>query len=270
MGVRGRHTAGRAADTEGELDEREWREWLGDDLQDDRAEATWWWTALTRRAGIRADGRGPRWRIGLGAAVCGVLVLVLGVGWLGWRGSAAAPDGTPVPVRAVPSQGPAAPSPPTARTGAGPTAPATAGAVVVVHVAGEVQGPGVVRLPAGSRVADAVAQAGGLGPRAEPASVNLARQLVDGEQIVVAPQGAAPPDPAGGATAGGAAPAGPVDLNTATVEQLQSLPGVGAKKAEAIVQWREDHGRFSRPEELQEIRGIGEKTFAALRDLVRV
>lgn len=166
---------------------------------------------------------------------------------------------------------------------AGPVAAATATAgLLVVHVVGAVRRPGVVELPAGSRVADAVAAVGGLTRRGDPASVNLARPAVDGEQVVVARRGAAgvggaavPPATGavgtpGVAAPGGSAPAAPVDLNTATLEQLDTLPGIGPVLAQRILDWRAANGRFSTVEELGEVSGIGEATLGDLRPLVTV
>ncbi|MFB7184751.1 helix-hairpin-helix domain-containing protein [Streptomyces sp. NPDC056230] len=142
---------------------------------------------------------------------------------------------------------------------------------VVVDVSGKVRKPGVLRLPSGSRVADALRAAGGARPGADLAGLNRARVLMDGEQIVVG----APPGPAGTGGAGGAAPgtgggpvAGPVSLNQATVEQLDTLPGVGPVLAQHIIDYRTQHGGFRSVEELREVNGIGDRRFADLRPLV--
>jgi competence protein ComEA len=141
--------------------------------------------------------------------------------------------------------------------------------LLVVDVAGEVQRPGVYRLPAGSRADTAVERAGGVTRRAEPSAVNLAMPLHDGQQIVVPRHGAAPaaassgPAPAGGGSA--AAPAQPVSLSTATAEQLDTLDGIGPTLAARIVQYREAHGGFRSVDELRQVSGIGDKRFAALR-----
>ena len=155
---------------------------------------------------------------------------------------------------------------------------------VFVHVAGAVTSPGVVDLPAGSRVVDAVRAAGGLRPDADPDRVNLAAELVDGQRIVIPAVGQDVPlevlptgPPAvggsgGSATGTGAAGAssGPVDLNSATAEQLDALPGVGPATAAAILSHREQHGPFRSVEDLIEVRGIGEAKLDGLRDLVTV
>ncbi len=131
---------------------------------------------------------------------------------------------------------------------------------VVVHVAGLVAHPGLVTLPAGSRIAEAIAAAGGLLDRAE-VTVNLAAVVVDGQQIVVGP-GVAP-----GASAGGAQV---LSLNTSTASELETLPGVGPVLAARIVAYREEHGPFDAVEDLLSITGIGERMLATLRDLVAV
>jgi competence protein ComEA len=137
---------------------------------------------------------------------------------------------------------------------------------VMVHVVGEVREPGVVQLPAGSRVVDAVRAAGGLRRGGKLGGTNLARVLADGERIEV-----------GGADAGasvgmvgGAGTGGLLDLNTATAEQLDALPGIGPVTAAKILSWRSTHRRFSVVDELAEVPGIGPKTLADLRPLVRV
>jgi competence protein ComEA len=144
---------------------------------------------------------------------------------------------------------------------------------LVVHVTGAVRRPGLVELPAGSRVDAALSAAGGATHKADLASVNLARRLVDGEQIVVLRKGrsTAPPGGASGPPAdASASPGQPVDLNTATLEQLDGLPGVGPVLAQRIIDWRTEHNRFSSVDELTEVSGIGERTLADLRPLVHV
>ena len=144
--------------------------------------------------------------------------------------------------------------------------------VVRVHVAGEVLRPGVVTLPEGAIVLDAITAVGGLVPDADPAQLNLAAPVSDGMQVLIGStaeprgdlNGAAAPAPGGGA--GG----GALDLNTATAAELETLPGVGPVMAAAILAWREENGRFTAVEELQEVSGIGPKTFEKLKPLVRV
>jgi competence protein ComEA len=167
--------------------------------------------------------------------------------------------------------------------GGGPTGVVVPGtARVVVHVSGHVRRPGLVRLPAGSRVWDAVAAAGGPARGARLDRLNLARPLVDGEKLTV-PDADDPltvaPGPAEAASAvPGGARAGPggetsgavIDLNGATLADLDTLPGVGPVLAGRIMAWRTQHGRFTRVEELGEVTGIGDKLLAQLTPLVRV
>lgn len=134
-------------------------------------------------------------------------------------------------------------------------------AILVVHVAGEVRRPGIVRLVAGSRVVDAIEAAGGATPSAVLAGVNLASVVVDGSQIVVP------------SSAQGAAPTvddGVVVVNRATATELESLPGVGPVLAERILSHRDEHGPFEQVEDLLDVSGIGEATLARLRPLVRI
>jgi len=148
-------------------------------------------------------------------------------------------------------------------------APPTPVPTVRVHVAGAVTSPGVVVLPAGSIVRDAIAAAGGLAADADPAHLNLAAPVGDGMQILIgsvdAPEGTIS-TPDGGTPGDGTG--GPLNLNTATQGQLEALPGIGPVTAAAILAWREENGRFSTVEELQEIAGIGPRTFEKLAPLV--
>ncbi|MDR1387756.1 MAG: helix-hairpin-helix domain-containing protein [Propionibacteriaceae bacterium] len=150
-------------------------------------------------------------------------------------------------------------------------------AVMSVHVLGAVASPGLVRLPVGGRVWDALMAAGGLTDQADPAELNLAAVLSDGCQIIVGtraePRGEVRAGLDGGPAAGGstAVPAGgTIDLNSATAQQLETLPGVGPVTAAAILAWRSQHGRFTTVAELQEVDGIGPKTYAQLVPYVRV
>ncbi|MDN5917344.1 MAG: helix-hairpin-helix domain-containing protein [Pseudonocardia sp.] len=164
-------------------------------------------------------------------------------------------------------------------------APAAQAGPLVVSVVGKVARPGLVRVPDGSRVADAVDAAGGAQPGVDLSVLNLARRLGDGEQIAIGVK-PAPDAQAGGAAEGGGAPAGgaggesagaaagtagaKVNLNQATAEQLDALPGIGPVTAKKILDWRNQNGRFSRLEQLREIDGIGERRFARLREQVTV
>jgi competence protein ComEA len=136
-------------------------------------------------------------------------------------------------------------------------------ALLVVDVAGAVRRPGLVRLPLGSRVADAIAAAGGVRPGATTAGLNLARKVLDGEQVLV---GA--PAPAAGASA--AASGARLDLNTATADQLDTLPGVGPVLADRIVEWRTAHGPFTSVDQLREVSGIGARKLDSIRELLTV
>ncbi|GAA2860830.1 hypothetical protein GCM10010472_17690 [Pseudonocardia halophobica] len=158
-------------------------------------------------------------------------------------------------------------------TSAPPTAAPTE---LVVSVSGKVRRPGLVRVPDGSRVADVLEAAGGAVPGTDLATLNLARRVADGEQVAVGVPAAADaggaasgPAPTGG-DAASVGPAGKIDLNHATVEQLDALPGVGPVTAQRIVDWRTRNGRFARVDQLREVEGIGERRFAQLRELVTV
>ena len=172
------------------------------------------------------------------------VVVALGAGVLAWR--------------ARPHLEPVAPPPVVSLS------TSDAPAMVVVAVSGRVQQPGLVRLPAGARVADALAAAGGALPGTDLSSLNLARKVTDGELIVV---GAPPPPGAAGAAPG---PAGPVNLNTATLDQLQTLPGVGPVLAQRIIDYREQHGGFASVADLRKVTGIGDARYNDLKTRVTV
>lgn len=196
-----------------------------------------------------------RIRLGLGAAVVVALVAVsatVGIGLL--TRSSAAPETIPT------SQSPTAP-----RSG-------IAAGSVYVHVLGEVAHPGLFVLDEGARVAEALAAAGGTLPSAELGAVNLARLLVDGEQIKVPAVGAAPAGPAGPAAGGGGSGAAGtlIDLNTADAAALETLPRIGPALAQRIIDWRTTNGRFTSVDDLLGVPGIGDKMLAGLRDLVRI
>jgi competence protein ComEA len=160
----------------------------------------------------------------------------------------------------APSGAPPAPAPAPSATGS-----------VVVDVAGRVRRPGIVQLPAGARVVDALRAAGGARPGVQTRSLNLARPLVDGEQIVV---GLRVPAMAGSTGTSVAPTTGssivPVNLNTATAEQLDTLPGIGPVTAQAILDWRTQNGSFTSVDELLEVSGIGDATLADIAPYVYV
>jgi len=216
----------------------------------------------------------------LGAALTGVLVLLLAPSLLRGgnllAGQDAADDWESAQAEATPDTGEAAPD--TGETGNGPQR-------LVVHVVGAVEAPGVVDLPSGSRVSDALEAVGGATGDAAVESVNLARVLVDGEQIRVPESGdeaaaAGPPEADGtGAVPPGPGAAGPevgdaagalVDLNTADLAALETLPGIGPVTAQSIVDHREAVGRFSTVDELLDVSGIGDATLGRIRDSVTV
>jgi competence protein ComEA len=212
------------------------------------------------RGRLRLDPGMPGVRV---LALTGLLAALVAGVCLWW--SRPKPQSTPAPI-VRPAARPVGAPP------AGGTTPSPSLSTLVVDVAGKVRHPGVVSLPAGARVIDAIKEAGGLRPGAKTGTLNLARRVADGEQVLVGvdatPAAAVPPtDPtAPGATA----PAAPVDLNTATAAQLDQLPGVGPVLAQRIVDYRTQHGGFRSPDELRQVSGIGEAKFADLKNLVRV
>jgi competence protein ComEA len=137
------------------------------------------------------------------------------------------------------------------------------GVDVVVDVAGAVREPGVYRLPAGSRVNDAVERAGGPGPRAAVEGINLAARLTDGQQVVV-PEQVGGPGAAAAAAATGTSD-GPISAGTATLEELDTIEGIGPVTAQKIVDFRAEHGGISTVDQLDEIDGVGPATMDALR-----
>ncbi|SBT46025.1 ComEA family DNA-binding protein [Micromonospora auratinigra] len=231
-------------------------------------------TADSPAVGIEAEGTGrPATRLpGPGAfdpgrrgvralaVVAAVVVLVAGV-WA-WRSR---PHAEPVRPVAAPETSERSPA---------PVGSSNAAAQVVVAVAGKVRRPGLVRLPAGARVADALDAAGGALPGVDVALLNPARKVTDGELILVgvaapaAPPGAA--GPAAGAAGSGGVAGGPVNLNTATLAQLDALPGVGPVLAQRILDHREQHGGFRSVSDLRQVDGIGDARYEQLKDLVTV
>ncbi|MEU9864092.1 ComEA family DNA-binding protein [Streptomyces sp. NPDC047971] len=203
------------------------------------------------------------------------VVLVVAAGLAGRSFWAGRPEVVKAPevVRAAPPESVASATEPTEPAAGTPPPPD-----VVVDVSGKVRRPGVLTLPGGSRVADALRAAGGVRPGTDVTGLNRARILLDGEQVVVGLP-AVPNNPGSGSGAGGVSGAGgggpagvragPLSLNSATVEQLDTLPGVGPVLARHIVDHRLERGGFRSVAELREVTGIGERRFAELAPLVR-
>lgn len=196
-----------------------------------------------------------------------LIVLAVGVGWTAY---------SLLQVRSAPVAD-AAPRVESSPAAAPTAAPSSAGAgtkQVVVHVIGAVRKPGVVRLEEGGRLGDAIAAAGGLAHTAAVGELNLAELAVDGTQIKIGdrrhPGGWVRDGPTGttATTAAGSGGGAKISLNKASVQQLDTLPGVGPVTAQKIVDWRSAHGRFSSLSELQEVDGIGPKTYADLAELI--
>lgn len=154
-------------------------------------------------------------------------------------------------------------------TAADSAAPENASGEVVVHVAGAVSSPGVYTLPADSRVDDAVRAAGATAD-ADLSQLNLAQKLADGQKITVPVAGAAPADGSSAATTADNDNGGLININTATQEELESLPNIGEVRAQAIITYREEHGGFRTIDELKEVSGIGDKIFADISPHVTV
>jgi competence protein ComEA len=140
--------------------------------------------------------------------------------------------------------------------------------LLVIDVAGAVRRPGLYRLRSGSRIDDAIAAAGGATAKAQLDAVNLAAPIADGEQVVVPGRGAAGLAAAASPPAAGSSPSAPLDLNTATAEQLDSLPGIGPVTAQKILDYRQEHGAFHSVAELEGVPGIGAGRLAQLKGLV--
>ncbi|MGW3241753.1 ComEA family DNA-binding protein [Streptomyces sp. NPDC001070] len=218
-----------------------------------------WRLALTERL--------PTWfsvRCGIEAktavAVAVVLLVALAFAVHHFRTGRPRTVAVPPAASALPAaaQAPAAVAPRVPRPAPG------AAPVLVVDIAGKVRRPGLRRLPAGSRVADALAAAGGALPGTDTSALNLARLLADGEQIVVG----RPAGPPSAAIPGAAAATGPLSLSAATAEQLDALPGVGPVLARHIIDYRTRHGGFTSVEQLRDVNGIGDRRFSDLKSLV--
>lgn len=208
---------------------------------------------LGRLAGV------PRARLGVGAAVV-LVMLALAVAVV--MSAVTAAGSAPRPV-VIPSSTAGA-SDVTLESGGG----AVDSAPALVHVLGEVRSPGIYELKGDARVLDAIAAAGGLTEAAEAGAVNLARRVVDGEQLVVPKIGEVPVPTAGEVSGSATGAGGVISLSSASVEQLDSLPRIGPAIAQRIVDWREARGRFSSVDDLLQIDGIGAKTVENLRGLV--
>lgn len=229
-------------------------------------------------AGSRHPAR-TRWRTGKRAGVLIASTAMILAGWFWWSAAANSPQA--VPLSAVSSAAGGSQSPPAA-TDSGTLATDTStaegpevGGKIVIHVAGAVQKPGVVELPAGSRIHEAVAGAGGSLPGADLNRLNLAAVLTDGQKVhvpLVGEQLSVEPakDADGDAAGSGAAPTDRINLNTASVDELGTLPRVGPVLAQRIVDWRKEHGDFKTVEELDAVDGVGPKMLEALLPHVTV
>ncbi len=204
-----------------------------------------------------------------------VVVVAVGVRYVALPKEAGPPEAQAVVLASVAaSPSGQAPTEPT-----GPVASPTPD--VMVYVCGEVRAPGVVRLPAGARVTDALELAGGPTAKAELAAVNLAAPVTDGQQILVPQRGSAAVASApsagssssgalGASAVGGAAPGALINLNTASLEELDSLDGVGPSTAQKIIDYRTENGGFKTVDEIKEVPGIGDAKFAAMKDAITV
>lgn len=215
----------------------------------------------------RAPG-GARRRIGVGAAVVlliAALVVAVVVTAVGQQTAQVVEPG-----------GPGAGSKPDDGDGQGagvtgqgvPTSSPATGGILFVHVLGAVRRPGLFELRDGARVIDVVAAAGGLAPTADPAGVNLARLVSDGEQLYIPRLGEAQPGAPPGVTGPDGATGGKINLNSASVAELDTLPRIGPAMAQRIIDYREANGRFGSIDDLRNVTGIGEKTFDGLKELV--
>jgi competence protein ComEA len=226
-----------------------------------------------------ASGRWNPGRRGVLAMALVACLSILGAGvWvLSARPSRLAPVSAPTSAQAsIPASGQrATPVSPGGSLSSPATSAAPSAATTVVDVVGKVRHPGVYRLATGARVTDAIAAAGGVAAGVDLSRINLARKVADGEQLAIGVVGAAGPAAGSAASGDGSAVAGGrgsgvVDLNTATLAQLDGLPGVGPVLAQRIVDWRTAHGRFDSVDQLRGVTGIGTSKFADLRASVTV
>jgi competence protein ComEA len=211
-------------------------------------------------------------RRGVKALAAVAVLVVLAAAFLAWR---ARPQVDPVP--SVPAADATLPVPPgnggDVPAGTGRPGGPSGGAEVVVAVGGKVRKPGLVRLPAGARVADALQAAGGVEPRVDVALLNPARKVVDGELILVGvtpPAGVATGVGVGPVSGAGAPAGGLINLNTATPADLDTLPGVGPVLAQRILDHRTRTGGFTAVSDLRKVEGIGASRYEQLKDLVTV
>jgi competence protein ComEA len=198
----------------------------------------------------------------IAVAVCVALI----AGFLAWRSRPRVAGVTPAASMSAPSSLATALGAGSAATGG--ASPATQ--LIVVAVQGRVRHPGLVELPPGSRVADAIAAAGGALPGTDLSYVNLAQKVADGQLIVIAKSGPMGGSGGAGPPPGGMAPGRPLNLNAATASDLDALPGIGPALAARIIAYRAQHGAFRSIDELRSVPGIGDAKFAEIKDLVTV
>ena len=238
------------------------------------------WHELSARLRGRLESAPPRARVRMLVAVVVLVALVatvLGMTFAARSGSAAAPPGASAPRDSSYRSSSSSDAVPSSAGGT----PVTTSGSVIVSVAGAVARPGVVTLPVGARVVDAITAAGGARTDADPNALDLAAKLTDGVRVYVPKMGEhVSPLPVGDSSSGGdsgnasngsgSAPAGPVDLNSASESDLEALPGIGPSLAQAIIATRTRLGGFRSVDDLREVRGIGDRRFADLRPLVTV
>jgi competence protein ComEA len=256
-------------------DDQDTDTWSTDPDDDVVAPARWGESGGTGRH--RASGPSTRIDPGPhGARTLWLVALVAALLVAGWSW-VSRPEVSPAPASGAAAQSPAAAVDDAAVVSAastgqptgtsGTAAQGTEAPQIVVAVVGHVASPGLVTLPAGSRVADALAAAGGLLPDADPASVNAAAVLADGQQVAVGVPGAGGPAPGSGDAAGGS---GLLDLNAAGLADLDALPGIGPVLAQRILDHRSEHGPFTSVEQLDDVSGIGPSLYAQIAPLVTV